>query len=733
MTAKRRIIHFYALVAMLACSLSAMADMRVRDFTLLDTDVDALVTEPVRDHISGKYCAIIKIITTQTGFSFDLGIMGAPEKITYKENLGEIWVYMPVSARKLKIAHPRFGQLDTDTQDGYYWFPKGGLDEAKCYRLVLNTGSGEVPDSNKKQLGWMVLDSEPSGADVYIGVGDALPEYVGTTPFQKKYEYGHYTYSIRKNMYHDCVGVIELNQSKIQNTYPMQPAFGRIHITSTPAGATAMVEGVAGTITTPGTTGDLKSGTYTVRLTREMYAPVTRQVTVSDGATTELDVPLAANFASVTINSLDGAEISINGNRAGVGTVTQNLAEGIYDVQASKAHHRDATRQIEVEANKPLSILLKPTPIYGSIDVMTTPIGADITIDGKSYGQSPLTIEQILEGDYNVVLSMAGCTTITQRVTVVEGKTIEVSATLPQGREITISCATAGAHIFVDGTDMGASPFTGRLSFGSHKVYATAGGKRTAERAVEVPNGIGALQPVALSFFGNRTFTVEGVQFTMVAVEGGTFTMGATAEQGRYARDDEKPTHQVTLSSYYIGETEVTQALWKAVMGWNLSYRKGDNLPVEKVSWNDCQMFIKKLNALTGKNFRLPTEAEWEYAARGGKKSRGYKYSGSNYIHDVAWYDENSGYDTHPVKTKQSNELGIYDMSGNVMEWCQDWYGRYSSDAQTNPTGPDSGVFRVMRGGDYSDIADKCRSSYRSFGSTYVKYSFYGLRLALPK
>ena len=119
MTAKRRIIHFYALVAMLACSLSAMADMRVRDFTLLDTDVDALVTEPVRDHISGKYCAIIKIITTQTGFSFDLGIMGAPEKITYKENLGEIWVYMPVSARKLKIAHPRFGQLDTDTQDGY--------------------------------------------------------------------------------------------------------------------------------------------------------------------------------------------------------------------------------------------------------------------------------------------------------------------------------------------------------------------------------------------------------------------------------------------------------------------------------------------------------------------------------------------------------------------------------------------------------------------------------------
>ncbi len=718
---------------MLACASSAWADMRVRDFGMLDSDVDALVAEPVRDHNSGKYCAIVKIITTQSGFSFDLGIMGAPEKITYKENLGEIWVYMPVGARKIKIAHPKFGQLDTDTQDGYFWFPRGGLEEAKSYRLVLSTGGGEVSGSDKKQLGWVVLDSEPSGADVYIGVGDELPQYVGTTPFQKKYEYGRYTYSIRKNMYHDCVGVIELNQSKIQNTYPMQPAFGKIHITSTPAGATATVEGVAGTITTPGTTGDLKSGTYTVRLTRELYAPVTRQVTVSDGVTTELDVPLAANFASVTISSLEGAEISVNGKRAGVGTVTQDLAEGIYDVQATKAHHRDATRQIEVEANKPLSISLKPTPIYGSIDVMTTPIGADVTIGGKSYGQSPLTIEQILEGEYDVVMSKAGCATVTQHVAVAEGKSVEVSATLPQGREITISCAAAGAHIFVDGNDMGVSPFNGSLSYGSHKVYATAGGKRTAERTVDVPNGTGALQPLELAFFDNvnKTFTVKGVQFTMIAVEGGTFTMGVTPEQGSDAFDSEKPTHQVTLSNYYIGETEVTQGLWQAVMGNNPSYFKGDNLPVEEVSWNDCQDFVKKLNSLTGKSFRLPTEAEWEFAARGGKMSRGYKYSGSNNIEDVAWYDKNSGYGTHPVKTKQANELGIYDMSGNVWEWCQDGYGSYSSEAQTNPKGPNSGSYRVNRGSSWLNFARYCRSSYRDCDNPDYRLTFLGFRLAL--
>ena len=345
---------------------------------------------------------------------------------------------------------------------------------------------------------------------------------------------------------------------------------------------------------------------------------------------------------------------------------------------------------------------------------MTTPIGADVTIGGKSYGQSPLTIEQILEGEYDVVMSKAGCATVMQHVAVAEGKSVEVSATLPQGREITISCATADAHIVVDGTDMGASPYTGSLSFGSHKVYATAGGKRTAERTVDVPNGIGVLQPVALLFFENQTFTVKGVQFTMVAVEGGTFTMGATPEQGSDAESDEKPTHQVTLSSYYIGETEVTQALWQAVMGNNPSYFKGENLPVEQVSWSDCQEFISKLNVLTGKNFRLPTEAEWEFAARGGNKSRGYKYSGSNNIDGVAWYGDNSGYNTHPVKTKQANELGIYDMIGNVLERCQDWYGSYSSAAQTNPTGPNSGSYRVNRGGDWYRYARYCRSSYRT-------------------
>ena len=213
----------------------------------------------------------------------------------------------------------------------------------------------------------------------------------------------------------------------------------------------------------------------------------------------------------------------------------------------------------------------------------------------------------------------------------------------------------------------------------------------------------------------------------MVYVSGGTFIMGGDESS------DQTPTHSVTLSSYYICKYEVTQALWRAVMGSNPSKFKGDNLPVEQVSWNDCQTFINRLNSYTGRNFRLPTEAEWEFAARGGNYSRRYKYSGSNYIGDVAWYADNSGNRTHPVGTKQANELGLYDMSGNVWEWCSDWYGSYSSYSQSNPTGATSGFGRVERGGNWCGLARYCCSSHRSYYAPGNSFDDLGLRLVLSQ
>ena len=247
-----------------------------------------------------------------------------------------------------------------------------------------------------------------------------------------------------------------------------------------------------------------------------------------------------------------------------------------------------------------------------------------------------------------------------------------------------------------------------------------------------------------------KSFTVTGngktVTFNMKLVEAGTFQMGSTSGES-----DEKPVHSVTLTkNYYMGETEVTQALWYAVMGqsptsggsqWSSTYGLGDNNPAYDVSWNDCQTFITKLNALTGVTFRLPSEAEWEFAAKGGKKSKGNTYAGSNTIGDVAWYYDNSyalgssssDYGTHAVGTKAANELGLYDMSGNVLEWCQDRYGSsyYSSSPSTDPTGPTSGSYRVYHGGSWRDFADYCRVAYRDGDYAANRYGSLGLRLAL--
>ena len=244
-------------------------------------------------------------------------------------------------------------------------------------------------------------------------------------------------------------------------------------------------------------------------------------------------------------------------------------------------------------------------------------------------------------------------------------------------------------------------------------------------------NGTAPITPTG----NTKTYTVNGVSFTMVNVEGGTFTMGATPEQGDDATNFEKPAHQVTLSSFSIGQTEVTQALWLAVMGTNPSEFTGNlQNPVEMVSWDDCQEFITRLNVLTGKSFRLPTEAEWEYAARGGNKSQGNKYAGSSNIDEVCWYTDNSDATTHAVATKSPNELELYDMSGNVYERCQDWYYEdysFISGEQINPTGPDSGTLRVMRGGSYMIDANRCRVSRRGYITPTLKRNYIGLRLAL--
>ncbi|MCB0839229.1 MAG: formylglycine-generating enzyme family protein [Bacteroidetes bacterium] len=220
----------------------------------------------------------------------------------------------------------------------------------------------------------------------------------------------------------------------------------------------------------------------------------------------------------------------------------------------------------------------------------------------------------------------------------------------------------------------------------------------------------------------------------LILVEGGEFEMGGADSE---AEEDEKPVHKVSLDSFYLGKFPVTQALWKLVMGKNPSRFKGEANPVENVSWKDTQVFLQKLNQMTGKTYRLPTEAEWEFAARGGIHSEGYLYAGSDKLKEVGWYEKNSNHQTQPVGQKLGNELGLFDMSGNVYEWCQDWYGANyyqhcaGQGVVKNPQGPEKGVLRVFRGGFCSDVARHCWGSSRGSYRPNYHYSDVGFRLAL--
>ncbi len=228
------------------------------------------------------------------------------------------------------------------------------------------------------------------------------------------------------------------------------------------------------------------------------------------------------------------------------------------------------------------------------------------------------------------------------------------------------------------------------------------------------------------------TFRVGGVSFSMILVEHGTFVMGREPERDGDQYYDDKRAHEVMLTQdYYIGETQVTQALWAAVMGSNPSKMRGDDeRPVENVFWGECQTFVEKLNGqVEGVRFALPTEAQWEYAARGGNRSKGYKYAGADEPDEVAWHKGNAGGETHPVGQKKANEIGVYDMAGNVWEWCADWYGEYPTEAVEEPKGPETGDSRVIRGGSFGSRADRSRSAYRDAYAPEMRDGEIGLRL----
>ena len=491
------------------------------------------------------------------------------------------------------------------------------------------------------------------------------------------------------NFYDYGVGKVEsgmtyiLTLSKPVGSIEPADAGGNFYaLTVNPQNAVVTIDGIQQTVSTDGAySAMLPYGSHTYKVEAGGYISKSGSFTISNSDMTPINVSLVSAMATVSVTCPTPAvSLYVDKKSVGMAPWTGSLKEGMHLIEAKKEGYRSQQRTINLSQQQKLDVAFNElVAIQGNLSVNYKPFGADVYIDGNKVGQSPRMFNGILVGNHKVEIKKDGYGTDSKIVNILEGQTATLSGVLT--------------------TNTTASSTTG-------------------------------------SSLSGNTITIpvkNGISIDMVRVEAGTFTMGATREMEN-PYDDEKPTHQVTLTNnYYIGRYEVTQALWKAVMGNNPSKYEGDNLPVEQVSWDDCQEFISKLNIITGKTFRIPTEAEWEYAARGGKKSRCYQYSGSNNISDVAWYVYNSDSKTHAVGTKQANELGIYDMSGNVNEWCQDRYGFYSSSSQVNPTGSNSRYNRVYRGGSWLNNAGFCRSSYRRSNTSDNCNSYLGLRLVLSE
>ena len=494
------------------------------------------------------------------------------------------------------------------------------------------------------------------------------------------------------NFYDYGVGKVEsgmtyiLTLSKPSGSTESVDAGGNFYaLTVNPKNAVVTIDGNQQTVSTDGAySAMLPYGSHTYKVEAGGYISKSGSFTISSSDMTPINVSLVSAMASVSVTCPTPAvSLYVDKKSVGVAPWSGSLKEGMHLIEAKKEGYRSQQRTINLSQQQKLDVAFTElTAIQGNLSVNYKPFGADVYIDGNKVGQTPRVFNGLLVGNHKVEIKKDGYGKDSKTVNILEGQTATLAGVLT--------------------TNTTASSTTG-------------------------------------SSLSGNTITIpvkDGISIEMVRVEAGTFAMGATPEM-KEPFNWEKPVHQVTLTNdYYIGKYEVTQALWKAVMGKNPSKFKGDNLPVEQVSWNDCQEFLSKLNSITGKTFRLPTEAEWEYAARGGKKRRGYQYSGSSNLSDVAWYwvnSVNSDSKTHAVGSKQANELGIYDMSGNVGEWCQDWYGFYSSSSQLNPTGATSGSNRVSRGGSWNNGTRLCRSSYRDCNSPDYRDDYLGFRLVLSE
>ena len=705
------------------------------DFKLEENDMDALIHHYKIDQ-NGNKMAIIKMVNPNKGFAFDIGSIG---DALVEEKKGETWVFVPQNTKRITVNHESLGVLRN------YEIPLE-IEAGRVYSVTLISGTvkKEVVEAPPD---FIKINSIPEGADIFI---NDIPLNKKTPLTNHSIAIGEYTITLSKPLYYNYKRSVTIKPNEDNKfTFTLRPNFGSLQCIADKDLQDAIIfideeeKGSLNKLITP-----IKTGTHTLLIKKELYADYTTKFTIADGEAKQLNIALTPTFGTILINANPAnSSLFINKEKQPINTVIKKPA-GNYFIEITNEKYYTIAKNIELTQQQQYTETITLTPKTGNIEIITTPDEAEVWLNNiKQTRTTPMIIRDVMVGDYGVEIKKNAYSTLQKNIIVKQHETAKINEILTNTKTIQIQTNPANAQIQIDGKNIGVSPI--QYSVDLQKNYTltiTKNGYKSLTKQINITENA---QNVLFNLEKKINLIFEDLAKTeMVFVKGGTFTMGCTNEQGK-CENDEKPAHQVTLSDYYIGKYEVTQGFWKKVMGNNPSYFNncGDDCPVEYVSWDDCQTFISKLNQLTGKRYRLPTEAEWEYAAHGGRDVAGNaqlqtKYAGSNALDEVAWCFDNSdvnysgGYvyngrklGIHTVGTKKPNALGIYDMSGNVWEWCNDWYGGYSSSGVTNPKGLTTGAGRVIRGGSWNYYGYSYRVSDRSYDYSGNSGINIGLRL----
>ncbi|MBN1340086.1 MAG: PEGA domain-containing protein, partial [Bacteroidales bacterium] len=497
------------------------SQISIESFRLLENDLDARVHSPKRD-LNGELAALIKIVTPETGFDFDGGSLSI---VSSERKTGEYWLYVPRGARSLTIMHDKLGILRN------YAYPLP-IEAATVYEMKLVTGSIEtkvIAPELKSQ--WLLITAEPSGALIYLD-----EQFEGTGALQKKLLPGSYTYRAEAPLYHPQAGKINITAEKKEEIHiQLQPNYGYLEVISFPeTGAMVMIDNEDAGFVTNGKSDRLKSGEYTVKVVKEQYSPATGKIAVTDGQTATITLDMAPNFAVVEVELPEDASLFINNEGRGTGTWSGRLSAGVYTFEARKDRHSNARQDVQLLAGDRKKITLDPVPVTGSADVVSNPPKASVSLNGKNYGTTPVTLNNLLIGEYTLTLEKQGFGTVTKKITITSGGSTMISETLPAGMEVTIASDPSGARLEVDGKEQGHTPATLTLGFGTHNIRLTNNSK-VVQEAITVTQG------------GKSSFSYDVSEFhdpfgeQMALVKGGAFTMGCTGEQGSDCDDDEKP------------------------------------------------------------------------------------------------------------------------------------------------------------------------------------------------